>query len=214
MTLRVVSTILLFQITVSAGSATEDPRHRDPERHFSKSGLVQRLIGTPALIRVGATTLYAHIFNQPHEWERGFAGLGKRAGSAMGGHLIRGSVQYTVSTLRHEEFGYRRSEKQGFKPRLTHALLSTVITRKTTTGAKTPATGRISGALASGMISRLWQPVRLHTVSSGFASFGTSMGVEAGTNVVREFWPEIRHPRRRPSPKAEPALNPAATPAQ
>jgi len=33
--------------------------------------------------------------------------------------------------------------------------------------------------------------------SSGFATGGIMLGVDAGSNVVREFWPEIRHPRRR-----------------
>ena len=46
-------------------------------------------------------------------------------------------------------------------------------------------------------VSRLWQPARLHTVSSGLSSSGISLGADAASNVVREFWPEIRHPRRR-----------------
>jgi hypothetical protein len=211
---RVVSTILLFQMAEAPVSATEDVHGAPPKRNFSKSRLVQRLVGKPALIRVGAATLYAHVRNSPHEWGRGLAGLGKRAGSAMGGHVVRGTVEYTVGTLLHEQLGYRRSEKEGFKPRLTHALLSTVITRKTTTGRTTPAVGRISGTLTSAMVSRLWMPVRLHTVSSGFASAGITMGVDTGANVVREFWPEIRHPRRRKARKVEPIVAPSPIPIQ
>jgi hypothetical protein len=203
--LRAVPVILLFQLTVSPISASEELRSTEPKQTFSRSRLVHKLVGTPALMRVGATAFYSHILNNPHEWGRGFDGFGKRVGSSMGGHLVRGSVEYTVGTLLHEQLGYQRSEKQGFKPRLTHALLSTVITRKTTTGAKTPATGRISGTLASGFISRLWMPARLHTISSGFSSAGISLGVDAGSNVVREFWPEIRHPRRRHPRNIDPA---------
>jgi len=31
---------------------------------------------------------------------------------------------------------------------------------------------------------------------SGFASGGITLGVDAGMHVIREFWPEIRHPHK------------------
>jgi len=80
--------------------------------------------------------------------------------------------------------------------RMKYALVSTVVTHKTTTGKRTPALGRISGDFGSGLISRAWQPARLHTLGSGLATGGIMLGVDAGSNVVREFWPEIRHPHR------------------
>jgi hypothetical protein len=102
-----------------------------------------------------------------------------------------------VAAVRHEELGYRPSGKRGFGPRLKYALISTVVTRKTTTGKKTFASGRLSGAMGSGFISRLWLPARFHTISSGIATGGVLLGVDAGTHVAREFWPEIRHPGQR-----------------
>ena len=136
----------------------------------------------------------------PYEWGGGVQGYSKRFGSAFGKHLVKGSIQYGVAHLRHEELGYRPSGKQGAWPRLRYALLRTVITRKTTTGASTFSAGEISGVVGSGLISRLWQPASLHTVASGFGSAGISLGADAGYNVVREFWPEIRHPRRGKPP--------------
>jgi len=47
------------------------------------------------------------------------------------------------------------------------------------------------------LISRAWQPARQHTLGSGLATAGIILGADAGSNVVREFWPEIRHPHRR-----------------
>jgi hypothetical protein len=69
-----------------------------------------------------------------------------------------------------------------------------VITHKTTTGKPTIAKGELSGAVGSGLISRLWQPASTRTVAAGFSSAGITLGVDAAGNVVREFWPEIRHP--------------------
>src|SRR5260370_601244 len=137
------------------------------------------------------------IANRAHEWGCGPSGVGKRLGSGMGKHLVKSSVQFGVAALRHEDLKYYRSEKQGFSPRMKHALLSTVVARKTTNGRPTMATGRVSGAVAGGFVSRLWQPARLRTVSSGLATSGIALGADAGANAVREFWPEIRHPGRR-----------------
>ncbi len=162
-----------------------------------RPSFAKKLIGPPALVRSGASAVYGQIRNSPHEWGRGASGLGKRFASSVGTHVVKTSVQVGVAAWRHEDLSYRPSEKQGFRPRLQHALVSTVVARKKTDGSPTVASGRISGAVASGMVSRLWQPVRLRTVGSGFATAGIAMGVDAGAHVTREFWPEIRHPRRR-----------------
>jgi hypothetical protein len=135
--------------------------------------------------------------NTPSEWGQGASGFGKRLGSAFAKHLVKKAIQFPVARMRHEALGYQRSHQPGFGPRLRHALLATVITHKTTTGKKTVAAGEISGAIGSGLISRLWQPASVRTLSAGFTSGGITLGVDAGSNVVREFWPEIRHPHRR-----------------
>ena len=79
---------------------------------------------------------------------------------------------------------------------MKYALVGTVMTHKTTTGDRTVAAGQITGAIGSGLVSRLWQPASVSSVASGFASGGITLGVDAGLNVVKEFWPNIRHPRR------------------
>jgi len=135
--------------------------------------------------------------NAPHEWGSGAAGFAKRVGSGFGTHFLKIGIAHPVAALRHEELGYHRLGRGGAGPRLKYALLSTVITRKTTTGRPTAAVGRISGAAGSSFISHLWMPARLHTVSAGVSSTGISLGVDAGTHVVQEFWPEIRHPHKR-----------------
>ena len=120
---------------------------------------------------------------------RGGAGFGKRLGSAAGTHIIKNSIQYGVAGLRHEDLHYHRSSKKQFGPRLKHALVSTVVDRKTTTGKKTVAAGRISGAMGSGAIASTWAPA----AAGGAATGGISLGATATTNVAREFWPRKKH---------------------
>jgi hypothetical protein len=153
-------------------------------------------VGPGAVARAAAGAAITQGTNTPSEWGQGAEGFGKRLGSAFAKHVVKNAIQYPVATLRHEALGYERSNQTRFAPRLRHALLATVITRKTTTGKKTVAAGEISGAIGSGLISRLWQPASVRTLSAGFTSGGITLAVDAGTNVLREFWPEIRHPHR------------------
>jgi hypothetical protein len=144
----------------------------------------------------GASTAIEHARDVPKEWGPGGAGLGKRFASAFGHHLVKTSVTYGVAKVIHEDLRYYPSEKKDFTPRLEHALVSTIYARKTNGGGERISGAKLSGELAGGFISRLWQPASLRTVGSGFASTGISLGVDASLNVVREFWPEIRHPRQ------------------
>lgn len=153
---------------------------------------VKKTVHPGAAIRVLGGAGFHQLTNSPHEWGRGAGGFGKRVASGFGGLAVRNGIQYSVAYVRHEELGYERSSDPRFSHRLEHALLATVITRKTTTGEKTVAAGKISGAVGSGLVSRLWMPVRLRTVSSGLTTAGISLGVDAGINVTREFWPRHR----------------------
>jgi len=55
------------------------------------------------------------------------------------------------------------------------------------------AAGRVSGAFASGFGSQACMPERYQTFASGMNSAGVSLGMDAGMNVFREFWPKRRH---------------------
>jgi hypothetical protein len=177
-----------------AGSTAAAVQYR--KSHSYRNEYKRKTFGKRALAGAGVGGAVAHARNSPREWGRGVAGFGKRVGAGFAQHAVKNSIQYGVAGLRHEDLHYYRSKKRGFGPRLRHALVSTVVTRKTTTGKRTGAAGRVSGAMGSGLISRAWQPARLHTVSSGVATGGMVLGADAATNVAREFWPRGKHRKR------------------
>lgn len=175
--------IVVFAISVSAAEHGEKAYKR-------------QTFGRQALIHSAGSAAFNQVRNAPHEWGRTGSGFAKRLGSSFGEHAVKNTIAYGVAGLRHEDLRYHRSGKHGFGPRVKTALVSTVITHKTNTWKRTVASGRISGNIGSAMISRAWQPARLRTVSSGAATGGIMMGADAASNLVQEFWPEIRHPRR------------------
>ena len=186
--MRIVTLTLVTVITFGTALATVTSRPHPYRKQY-----VKETFGKKAYVGTAGRAAMGQALNHPHEWGRGPSGFGKRLASGFATHVVKNSIQYGVAGIRHEDLQYHRSDKRGFGPRLKHALVSTVVTRKTTTGRRTVASGKISGAMGSGLISRAWQPARFHTLSSGLATGGITLGAEAGANVAREFWPR-KHP--------------------
>jgi hypothetical protein len=179
--------------------------HKSGESSGTARDYWHRTFGKTSILASAAGAGIEQARGAPSEWGGGVAGFGKRLGSVFGAHAVKASLHFAISKALHEELSYEPSGQDRFGPRLRYALLRTVITRKTTTGKNTLAVGEIGGVVGSAAISRLWQPVRFRTFASGAGSAGISLGIDAGFNVTREFWPEIRHPRRRANAAQLPA---------
>lgn len=195
----------IFLVLGASAARAEEPQEPDGKQ------FVEHTFSPFAGLKAAASAGIGQARDVPKEWGGGAAGFAKRFGSAVGGHFVNGSIHFAVAKMRHEEWGYRPSGKEGFGPRLKYALLSTVITQKTTDGHKTIAAGELSGTFGSALISRLWQPASTRTIAHGLTSGGIGLAADAGTRVVREFWPEIRHPRNHSNAKLRTApLDPSA----
>ena len=89
-------------------------------------------------------------------WGGGVVGFSKRVGAGFATHAVKTTVEHVVAAPLHEDLHYYRSTQTGFGPRLRHALVSTVVTRNTRTGKRTPFAGRIAGNAAAGAIGQVW----------------------------------------------------------
>ncbi len=176
----------LFVLPV-AGADWDPPKPRSPK------SLLNQAFGPAAFARSGAVAVADEVLNTPSEWGRGADGLGKRFVSSYGRQLIGTTVQYSVASLRHEDLCYFSAERKDLKGRMEHALLSVVLARNTITGDPMLATGRLSGVLVGGSGSRMWMPARYHTLSSAAGTTGISLGIAAGVNLIREFFPKRWH---------------------
>lgn len=176
----------------TAARSIRQPWHR-PSHGSTRSTYIRNTFSAKSALAAAAGAGFNQARNVPHEWGQGGAGYGRRFASSFGTHIVNNSIRYAVGGMRHEELGYQPSGKHGFGPRLKYALVSTVITHKTTTGSKTVAAGNISGAFGSGLISRAWQPASTRTLAAGLGTGGIILGIDASTHVAREFWPH-HHP--------------------
>ncbi|SRR5258706_6587201 len=173
----------------------QSPQSPPSPQESQKDAYLRQTFGLDAVGRSVAGASIRQMQGSPYEWGGGIKGFGKRLASGFGSHLVKHTIQLGVASVRHERMGYQRSQDQGFGPRLRHALAATVVTTRTDREGQTIAAGHITGVVGAGFISRLWHPARFHTIASGFSSAGLIFASDAGGNVLREFWPEIRHPR-------------------
>jgi hypothetical protein len=129
--------------------------------------------------------------DNPSEWEQGLSGYGRRWSSNFGQYSIKKSLQFGLGAVLKEDPRYFASTERGFWRRLTHAMTHTVMAQRDD-GRRVFSAGKVGGTLGGSLISRMWQPERERTVGHGLRNASLSLSTEAGWNVLREFWPDIR----------------------
>ncbi|HLJ49450.1 MAG TPA: hypothetical protein VKU01_25730 [Bryobacteraceae bacterium] len=168
-----IISLLLLLISSLATSAESGKKH-----------IVKRaVVGSTVSAGIGQT------LNHPREWGRGASGFGKRMGSGLATFGVKTGIESGVGKMLHEERHYERSDRPGFGPHLKSALANTLMVRHKNSDKRYIAAGRLSGDFGAGMVSRLWQPARLRTVSSGLSTGGIALGADFGVNMAREYLP-------------------------
>lgn len=151
-----------------------------------------KLIWKGPLMKTAFSALYAEVINSPREWGRGADGFGKRVGSSLGKRAVKATVELGVSTWTHEDLHFRRLGEGSVLGRMKHAMLGTFWVRRDNGTGHTLAAGRISGAFVAGQVARTWMPERVATFRAGIQTFGGTLGLDVGTDLVKEFWPRKR----------------------
>ena len=187
--------MLLGILFVTLNSAIASARHSPTEvQAHRRSGRLRRygksLVKRDSIAGIAGSAALGQATNSPHEWGRGAGGFAKRIGSGAARYVVKDSIQRGVGGILHEQRNnYVRADKPGFGPKLKSAAQNTFWVKHKNSNKRYPAYGRFAGAFGSGLISRAWQPARLHTVSSGLATGGVSLGADFGWNLAREYMP-------------------------
>jgi hypothetical protein len=101
-------------------------------------------------------------------------------------------VEFIVPSITREDTRYYTLGSGGFMKRAEYSLSRVIITRSDA-GHNTFNISEIVGAGAAAGISNLYYPQSQRTFSNTASRWGTSVGIDAGTFLVHEFWPDINH---------------------
>jgi len=168
---------------VPSGLATQDkqPYHKP---------FFKRLFTLQAFTATVPGAVLQQVHNWPDEWGRKRIGFEKRVGSLYGQFVIGAMIEDGVHAVHKEDTRYRRLGHGNFFKRTAHVVADTV-TARSPEGGRTMAYSLPANAYGSWAIATLWSPHEYRNAES-ILEWGTAgMGVTAGTNLFREFGPDL-----------------------
>jgi len=143
----------------------------------------------------GMTGVYAGVaqwHNQYPEWGQGDAAYGKRYGALFADQAVSTYLSESLfPTLLHEDPRFFRLGKGSFWKRTGYAL-SRVIVNRTDAGPDRFNNSEIEGNMIAAALGTLYYPASGRTVTQTIERFSVSVLSDAGFNVLKEFWPDMR----------------------
>jgi hypothetical protein len=182
-----------------AAPGTTNPVNATPAQPVTPLSESERLhdylkswVSPVSLVTTAASAGIGQWRDTPSEWGQGGEGYARRFASGYARHAVYSTLLFGGSSLLGEDNRYVPSPQFGFSHRLGYALESTVLARHVDADGNSHrrvALSRIGALVGAALISRTWQPRSTRGLHSAGVSFATSIGVAAGFNVAREFFP-------------------------
>jgi len=135
----------------------------------------------------------AQARNATPEFRQGAAGYGRYYWHTFADYVDENLwVEFLLPTAFHQDSRYYTLGRGGFAKRLGYSLSRGAITRKDN-GHETFNASEIFGAGAAAGISSLYYPSQERTFSKTYQLWLTSIAIDAGSNLFKEFWPDINN---------------------
>jgi hypothetical protein len=157
----------------------------------SHKPLLKRLFSLEAVTATIPGAVLQQVHDWPDEWGRKRLGFEKRLGSLYGQFVIGVLIEDGVKAIHHEDTRYRRLGQGNFFKRMGRVITDTVTARRPD-GSRTAALSMAANAYGSWAIATLWSPRELRTAGSIFEWGSAGVGTSAATNLVKEFWPDLK----------------------
>jgi hypothetical protein len=141
-----------------------------------------------AALSVGIRAGIDYGANRQPEWGRGADRFALRYSNVYAEHFIAQVIEQSTAFVRHEDNRYFASGARGLSRRLGYAAASAVLARRDD-GSRTISYSALGGAAGAAFISRRWQARGNSSAGDAAVSFGITMGIRAGFNLIREFAP-------------------------
>ena len=142
------------------------------------------------------TGLFAGVaqwHNQSREFGQGAQGYAKRYGAAFADGAIANFMSEAIlPSLLHEDPRYFRLGQGSFFHRVGYTISRELITRRDS-GAACFNISEIAGNLGAAALSNLYYPPSERSAGETMERFAVNIVSDAGFNVLKEFWPDMRH---------------------
>jgi hypothetical protein len=133
----------------------------------------------------------AQARNSTPEFRHGAAGYGRYYWHTYADYVDENLwVEFLLPTVLHQDSRYYTLGRGGFAKRLGYSMSRAVITRKDS-GHETFNASEIFGAGAAAGISAFYYPSQERSFTKTYQLWLTSIAIDAGSNLFKEFWPDI-----------------------
>lgn len=144
---------------------------------------------------------WAQMWGDWPQYGGGMQGWGKRFGATLADTETRTFFgQFLFPVLFHQDPRYFPSQKHGLIPRAWYAGTRVLITRRDGDGT-TLNTSEFAAVLATAAVQNAYYPERDKGFNETMSRFIGGLGSDATSNLLREFWPDIKKTFRRHEPE-------------
>jgi hypothetical protein len=144
---------------------------------------------------------WAQMWGDWPQYGGGMQGWGKRFGATLADTETRTFFgQFLFPVLFHQDPRYFPSQKHGLIPRAWYAGTRVLITRRDGDGT-TLNTSEFAAVLATAAVQNAYYPERDKGFNETMSRFIGGLGSDTTSNLLREFWPDIKKTFRRHEPE-------------
>jgi hypothetical protein len=151
---------------------------------------VNQVFTGPVWIGFAMHAAFDQFRDTPNQWGRNAESFGMRMASHFGTSLLRETMAFGVREADHEDPRYFRAGHGSGWDRTKFALKRTFMVHNDSGGIM-PAYSTFVANYATPFLVHQWRPERF-TPADGFETGTLNVGIDAATNVWREFWPDVR----------------------
>jgi hypothetical protein len=148
-----------------------------------------------------ANATWAQMTGQWYQYGGGMQGWGKRLGATLADTEARRLIQgFALASALHQDPRYFPAAKKGLIPRGWYAATRVLVAKKDDGGA-TFNSAEILGALFTSSLENAYYPQHDRGFGETMSRFIGALGSDATSNVLREFWPDIKRIFRKHAPE-------------
>ncbi len=144
-----------------------------------------------AFIFVAIQAGIAEARNSTPEFQQGWPGYGRYYWHTYADYVNENLwVEFLLPAALHQDSRYYTLGHGGFAKRFAYSVSRVAITR-TDSGHETFNASEILGAGAAAGVSSLYYPSQERTFTKTYQLWFTSIAIDAGSSLFKEFWPDI-----------------------
>jgi hypothetical protein len=183
----------------------EDADNIPPLSSGQKFKVVGRsLIDPSEFVLIGFVAGLGQASNSDPSYGQGAQGYAKRYGTAYGDNAIENFMASAVlPSLLHQDPRYYQLGRGGFRRRAGHAIERVFITRSDSGNRQFNYSEIFGSGIAASISTYSYHPSQDRNFSTVASVWGTQIGWDVGTYMIKEFWPDLRrkhHKENQTSP--------------